>query len=73
MKAKEIDRLPIKPDIPPSSRKIRRFAPKYLESIIASRVMPGVKSIDELRPEHIEALSGGNDAAIYLVNSPEHN
>lgn len=72
MKTSDIDTLPIKPVMPPETKRIRKLAPKYITSIIENtRALPSVSSIEELRPEQIDTLGGGVDGATYLVRSPQ--
>lgn len=72
MKVSDIATLPTDETTPAPKRRMRRQAPKYIASVINdSKVLDSVKSIDELRPEHLQPLSGGVDAATYLVNLPK--
>lgn len=71
MKVTEIDTLPTDRTIPTEKRALRRRGPRLLASVINdTQALPSVRSLDDLRPEHIKALSGGKDALAYLINHP---
>ncbi|MDN5275410.1 MAG: hypothetical protein JWN33_59 [Candidatus Saccharibacteria bacterium] len=72
MKITDIDLLPIKKHFPLNAKRVRARAPKLIASVINDTdVISSVPSIRHLRPEHIQALSGGVDAATYLVSLPK--
>lgn len=72
MKISEISKLPVDRSTPPAKRRMRLQAPKYIASVINdTKALYPLKSIDELRPEHLQPLSGGRDAVTYLVNIPK--
>lgn len=71
MKLSLVDKLPILPHMPMQTKLVRRRAPRYIKSIIeGSKALPEIDSIEELRPENFNALTGGNLSATYLVRSP---
>jgi|GEM_PF-1260828 len=71
MKITEVDALPITDAMPPDGKRVRAHAPKLIASVInETNALVSVASIKELRTEHLQALSGGVDAATYLVNIP---
>lgn len=46
-------------------------APRLLASVINdAQVLGSIHSLDDLRPEYVHSLSGGVDAAAYLIYSP---
>jgi len=72
MKAADIDTLPVDDAMEPAKRRMRKQAPKLIASVINDTIaLKRVRSIDELRPEHLRPLGGGVDAATYLLNHPE--
>lgn len=71
MKVSEIDILSVDHPMPSAKKRMRQQAPKYIASVINdTKALPHIRSIDELRPEHIQPLAGGVDAATYLINHP---
>lgn len=49
-----------------------RTADKHIRAVLdKASVLPGVESIEDLRPEQLSILAGGVDAATYLVSSAE--
>lgn len=72
MKRSHIPTLPVEPHASAADRRVRQGAPKFIESLIKdSRAIPQFSSLDELRPECIEPLSGGAEAATYLLRTPK--
>lgn len=72
MKVAEIDTLAVDDTMPLQKRRMRLQAPRYLQSVINdTKILTSVRSLEALRPEHIKPLSGGVDAATYLLNHPE--
>lgn len=72
MKVTDVAILPIDDTMPPAAKWVRARAPKLIASVIDDTdALSTVTSIEELRSEHIQALSGGVDAATYLVNKPD--
>lgn len=72
MKLAHIEKLPVKPQMPAVAKRVRRQAPRYIKSVIEhTRALPNISNIEELRPEQLNALGGGVDAATYLVKSAE--
>ena len=72
MKVSEIDILSVDHPMPSAKKRMRQQAPKYIASVINdTKALPHIRSIDELRPEHIQPLAGGVDAATYLINHPK--
>jgi fructosamine-3-kinase len=71
IKISDVDALPVKETMPLAAQRVRVEAPKFIASIINdTNALMTVDSIEQLREEHIQALSGGVDAATYLVNLP---
>lgn len=72
MKSTEIETLPAKQNAPRGVQKIRLQAPKLLASVInQTRSLRNISSIVDLRPEHVQAIGGGVDAATYFINHPD--
>lgn len=72
MKRTHIATLPVEEDAPADKRRVRIQAPKYIQSVIEeTRAIPEFKSLDEVRSEFLKPLSGGVNAATYLLQSPK--
>jgi fructosamine-3-kinase len=72
MKLSDIETLPVTQTTSPAKKRMRLQAPRFIASVIEdARVLQSVASIKDLRPEHLQPLAGGVDAATYLVNLPK--
>lgn len=71
MKLSLMEKLPVLPHMPLHTKLVRRRAPRYVKSVIEeTKALPEIDSVQEMRPEHFNALTGGNLSATYLVRSP---
>lgn len=72
MKRKEVATPSVDPAVPAEKKRLRVRAPDFIKSIIEeTRALPAISSLEELRPEHLEPLTGGVEAVTYLVKSPK--
>jgi fructosamine-3-kinase len=72
MKLSDINLLPTDDHMPAARQGLRKNAAKLIASVINdSRSLPSIRSLEDLRPEHVKPLSGGKDAVAYLINHPD--
>lgn len=68
MRLTDIPTMAVRPHMPPRVRHLQKEAPQYLAALIEKgKVFKKVRSLDDMPPDSIDLLEGGNTSVLYCL------